>query len=218
MNKQKKIPIIIYIFFIIILIRLIFYYNMKEYTEAFDTSSYFQNYEGSILKACIDEQRTPVYPTVYKIFKSICGTDDITYRTIILMQEIVSIVSIAVLYKTFQSIFSSKKYVYILTILYGTCPMIFCYNKMLLTESFSISFMVMFVCLLISFNKKPSIKKNILIAIYTFFLIMLRPSFLYITVYLFIVWFLLFLNKEKRKQAIIGFALLITIVRRGICI
>ena len=85
---------------------------------------------------------------------------------------------------TLKKMFKTKKTADIVTLLYGCFPEIFTYNRVILTESLSISLLVMYFCLIIKYISEPTNKKTILIGAYTLLLIMLRPSFIYLTIVL----------------------------------
>lgn len=191
------------ILLIIICVRGIVYSFYNEVAIYFDTTSYI-HFEKNILKGEVDALRTPVYPNIIK-FITLFGRSAEMYVNISILQEIVSLISVAVLYMTLRKEMKNQVLVNLATLLYGCLPSIFTYNRVILTESLSISLFVMYFCLIIKYLKAPSIKKAVAIGVFTLFLIMLRPSFLYLLVMLAIMFGLVFiLKKENRKSAICG--------------
>lgn len=198
---NHKIWIILVIVFCVRLLVYSFYSNFSIYP---DTSSYV-NFEANILKGKVDEFRTPIYPYIIKLVSIFSNNQQVMYRNITILQEIASIISVVVLYMTLKKELKNQNINYIVTILYACLPSIFTYNRVILTESLSISLFMIYFCLIIKYVKEPTNKKTILIGVFTVLLIMLRPSFIYLIVALFIIFLLIFIcKKENRKQAILG--------------
>jgi len=166
-----------------------------------------------ILKGEIDELRSPVYPSILKFITTLSDNEDEWHKNITLFQEIVSIISVVVLYMTLKKEFKNQSVNYFVTMLYGCLPAIFTYNRVILTESLSISFFTMYFCIIIKYLKEPTNIKTICLGLFTLFLILLRPSFIYLTVLLTIIFVLIFIiKKENRKQALLGGVVLLGII------
>lgn len=204
---------------IVILVRLLVYSFYSDYTIYPDTESYI-NYEANILKGEVDKFRTPVYPNFIKFIDVFSENRLELHTNITYVQEIISIISVVILYKTLKNIFKNQSVNCFATILYGCLPSIFTYNRVILTESLSISFFVIYFCLVLKYITKPTNSKTILIAFYTLILIMLRPSFIYLIIMLPILFITIFIcKKEYKKQALLGFGGLacIGIIILGYC-
>ena len=193
-------------------VRLVIYQGYIDFSIYPDTVSYM-DFNANILNGEIDVLRTPVYSYIIKLVKLFANTQTQIYYGITIVQEIISIISVIVLYKTLNKEFKNKSANYFATILYGCSPVIFTYNKVILTESLSLSLFVIYFCLIIKYIKMPSNAKTLLIGVLTLLLIMLRPAFIYILVMLVIMFGLIFiLKKEHRKQAILGMFVLVVII------
>lgn len=195
----------LYIMIAIILFRIGYHSFFQEYSTYTDTKTYFESYEGDIWNGKIDRFRTPVYPELIRLIAQGETQRKVVFPSVVLMQEIISLLSVIVFYMTFRKIVKSKKIAYVATIFYGCLPMLLELNLCILTESLSISLLVFFFGILMSYLQKPKVYKTIFLSIYTFFLIMLRPSFLYLLIVLGILWFLkLIIGKRERIKALIG--------------
>lgn len=199
------------ILLVIICFRAFVYNKSSEYTTWKDTETYI-NYDANILKGEVNSFRTPIYPYILK-FVSIFNTSEISiYKNTTYLQEIVSIISVIILYITLEKTFKNQITSSIATVAYGCMPAIFTYNRVILTESLSISLFVMYFCLVLKYLKEPTNKKTIFIGLFTIFLIFLRPSFIYLIIALAIMFILIFIiKKEYRKQAVLGGGVLIFI-------
>lgn len=206
---NNKIWIILVIIFCVRLLIYNFYGDFSIYP---DTSSYV-NFDSNILKGEVDEFRTPIYPYIIKFVSLFSNNQQVMYRNLTILQEIVSIISVVVLYKTLEKKLKNQNVNYIVTIIYACLPSIFTYNRVILTESLSISLFMIYFCLIIKYITEPTNKTTILIGLFSVLLIMLRPSFIYLIVALAIIFLLIFIcKKQNKKQAILGGIVLIGII------
>ena len=197
---------------IVIIFRLIVFSDYSEYSIYFDTASYIE-YDANILKGEVDAFRTPIFPYIIKLVSLFTDDLRLIYIGTTFVHEIISIISVIILYVTLDKMFKSQIAKYTGTLLYACFPAIFTYNKVILTESLSVSFYVIYFCLILQNIKETTTAKTIGIGVFTLFLILLRPSFLYLLVALGILYVLIFLiKKENRKQAIIGGISLLSVV------
>lgn len=213
---NSKIWIILFIFLVV---RVIVYSFYNDYSIYVDTFSY-ENYSANILKGEVDSLRTPIYPYIIKGIDMLTKGQVMKYKAITFVQEIVSIISVIVLYHTLKKTFKNEIVSVVATLLYACLPSIFTYNKVILTESLSISLFIMYFCILLRYINNPTNKKTILIGIFTLLLIMLRPSFIYLTVALAAIFLVIYIfKKENRKQALLGLGILgcIGIILLGYC-
>lgn len=199
------------ILIIIIGFRGIVYSFYNEVSIYPDTFSYV-NFNENILKGEVDALRTPVYPYIIK-FITLLDKSATLYVNITNLQEIVSLASVIILYTTLKKTMKNQVANYFATLVYGCLPAIFTYNRVILTESLSISLYVMYFCLIIQYLKSSTLSKAITLSIFTFLLIMLRPSFLYLLLVLSIMFLLVFiLKKEDRISAIYGSIALVGVI------
>ena len=213
LDKIRKIDISIFILLIVvILIRTLIYTGYTDYSTFHDTTSYME-YKANILKGEIDAFRTPIYPNILNIIEFFNKDEVATYKSVTFFQEIISIISVVILYNTLKKCFKNQATIWITTLIYACLPAIFTYNRVILTESLSISLFVMYFCFIIRYLLKPTNIKTIVIGIFTLFLIMLRPSFIYLIILLAILFGLIFiLKKENRTQAILGIGTLVSLI------
>src|ERR1700712_22062 len=178
--NRKLVEIISSDLFLILIIggalRLL-YYSFLENATCLDSASYI-NDNSNILKGRVDMFRTPVYPYFIKIIK-IFGEQHLI-RNIIVAQSSISFLTIIVFYKIVCSAFVTRKALLAATILYAIMLPIICFDKVIMTESLSTSFIVVFIMLIASYLKEQTVPKAIFITLLTFLGIMLRPSFIYL--------------------------------------
>ena len=169
-------------------------------------------YSANILKGEVDAFRTPIYPYIAKFVSMFTRDTMVKFKSIALLQEIVSLISVIVLHKTLKKIFKKQIVIDIATIFYACLPAIFTYNRVMLTESLSISLFVMYFSLIIRYIQEPTNRSTIYIGLYTFLLIMLRPSFIYLGIALAIIFVMMFiLKKENKEQAVLGAGTLVCV-------
>ena len=192
------------ILLLVLLVRVFVYSFYNDYSIYVDTFSY-ETHTANILKGEVDALRTPIYPYIIKGIDMLTKGQVMKYKTITFVQEIVSIISIVVLYNTLKKTFKNENFGIVATIFYACLPAIFTYNKVILTESLSISLFIMYFCMILRYINNPTSKKTILIGIFTLLLIMLRPSFIYLIVALTLILLVIYiLKKENKKQTLLG--------------
>ena len=173
----------------------------------FDSNTYSsaEYFVENIFLGQVNLQRTPIYPLFITFVRWICLAPD-GYIPIVVGQEIVSLISLVFMYKIITRYTENNRLVFILSLAYSLHPTIWHWNKCILTESLSISFGVIFAWLLIRHLDKPKIWSAIALAVYSFLLVMLRPSFLSIFAIISTFWVVRFvLSKPDRRQSVTGF-------------
>lgn len=186
MHFKKKSNDLLWILFICGIIRLLFYLNLSNTDGWFPDTITYTRYPFNLFKGEIDEFRTPVYPYFIKLIRFL-GEDHLL-RNIKIAQGIISFLSLILFYKSIDQILKSRVVVITSTILYGISPSIINFDFCVLTESLSISSGVLFFYAITSYIKNPKFLKAIMIPLIAFILIMLRPSFIFLIVILFIFW------------------------------
>ncbi|MDP1972208.1 MAG: hypothetical protein Q8J87_04480, partial [Sediminibacterium sp.] len=154
------------------------------------------HYSGDLLKGVVDPTRTPVYPYFIKVLQFIYPN---SILIIINVQIFISLFSVYVFYKILDILFANKYFIALATTLYGIFLPIVYFDKIILTESLSISFVTMFLYALLKFIKRPSYSLSVLISFGVLFLIFLRPSFLYLLPIFLLFWTIrvLFISQYK---------------------
>lgn len=188
-----------YIIGVLILVGLfrILYYAAFASDFLFPDSETYLQYSGDLLKGEPDPIRTPVYPYFIKFLQSIYPN---SLLIIITVQIIISLFSIYVFYKIVDTLFTNKYLIAGSTTIYGIFLPIVYYDKLILTESLSIAFATVFLYALIRFTKRPSYSLSVLISFGVLFLIMLRPSFLYLLPIFILFWALRVLFIKQYKE------------------
>lgn len=183
--------------------RILFYINLSNTDGWFpDTVSYI-DYPYNILKGTVDDLRTPVYPYFIKLM-AILGESNL-FLHIKVAQSIISFISIIIFYSISKSVFLSRGARLVSTLTFGLNPSLINQDFCVLTESLSISLSVLFLWIVVNFNKNPNVINSIFLSSYTIFLIMLRPSFLFIIAAVLIFWiFRLILIKKELHANVSG--------------
>lgn len=176
----------------------VIYYDSKTYT----------NYNANIFKGETDIFRTPGYPYFVKFVSMITGQDIGTmgfYEMVSLVQSILSLASVVPLYLACRKLFSNKYILSACALFYGIAPSIFTWDIITLTESLSLFCTVLLIYILFSYLAKPKVYKAIILGLFSFAMIMVRPTFIYLTAVL-AVFFIarMIFNAKERKKAIAG--------------
>jgi hypothetical protein len=183
----------------------IFYYSNFVDTVCPDSPSYL-NFTENILNGEVNAWRTPIYPIFLKLIRHFVSPSYFI-QLVILVQSLISFSTIIVFYGIVRSIYKKRHVIFFATLFFALSPSIVNYDKCILTESLSISFIVFYMGLIINYFRKPTIFKAISYTLLTFFAIMLRPSFLFLIPLIAAFWILRFIFiKVDRKICIAGFA------------
>ena len=190
-----------WVFIISAIIRTIYYSTLLS-TRQVDTASYI-NYHANILKGQTEALRTPVYPYFIKSI-ALFGTDNLI-NNIATAQIIISFLSIILFYKTVNHILKNRGMVIAASLLYGAMLPVFNFDKVVITESLSVSYIVLLMYLLTSYLQTPKKSKAIILTLSVFIAIMLRPSFIYLLPLTGAFWiFRLMMIKPERKTCLAG--------------
>lgn len=183
----------------VVIFRLWFYPSMNEYVIFPDSESYinFPQFNSA--------SRTPVYPLFIKLMGLFSGSDAAMYVNIVHVQQLFSLAAVVLFYLTLKKLFNNKYVVTVATLVFACNPYLISWDKCILTESLSIFSLVLLVYFMVSYIKKPGTKLAVTMGIYSFYLIMLRPTFLYVPVIMAAFWlFKFFSAKLERRQTIAG--------------
>lgn len=183
------------------IVRLFFYSTMLASKDFTDSPSYI-NYTGEIFKGIIDPYRTPIYPYFIKLIRII--SPDNWVEDLVLLQSLISFFSIIFFYKIANLIFKNRIIVITASLFLGFSPGIFSWDKCILPESISVSFMLVFVYSTFAYINKASVFKAINISILALILVMLKPAFVYLVILLIIFWIIEIFKKNIDKQIYIS--------------
>lgn len=210
-EKYKKNKVIINIFFIIFIIKLLFFVNFNVNLTP-DSKEYIDINGFNIFSLKLHEYRVPLYPLFIEIFERVFN--EIALEFICFIQLIVSYISSIYLYKTFN-IFSNKKYISILIVTVYSCSIVIMgWDKTILTESFSLSLTIFIIYNVINYLKCKKIKSVINIALINIIGTFIRPTFMIYSVIIFLFFILrgLFIKNERKSYIKNSFISLIPII------
>lgn len=152
---------------------------LSGFSYSCDGVSYFSAWQV-IKDGRPDILRTPLYPVFIGVLQDIF-TEEYTLQAVCLCQYLIFFVTIKYFYRTAEMIIRPGKIPFALTLLYIISPTTSAWCSVILTESLSISFIVIWVyTLAANWCKVPDWKTSILSAVMLFMLYMIRPSFLYL--------------------------------------
>lgn len=189
---------------LIVIVRLIYRNYFVPSTLYYDTKTY-TGYDYNIFLGETDIFRTPGYPYFLKFIGLFVSDESLYYSYIVIFQSFLSLISVVILYLAGRKLFSNK---YILTLacfVYGVAPCVVNYDTCILTESLSIFCMVLLIYFIFSFLAKPKTYLAVIIGIYSFVLVMIRPTFVYFYAILGVFFVTRFIfNKADRKKCLTG--------------
>lgn len=190
-----------WVFLISAVIRTL-YYSTLFATRQVDTASYI-NYHANILLGQTEALRTPVYPYFIKFIGLFSEANLI--NNVATVQIIISYLSIILFYKTTRNILKTRWMIVAASLLYGAMLPIINFDKVIITESLSVSYMVLFMYLIAGYLQTPKTSKAIILTLSVFIAIMLRPSFIYLLPLTTAFWlFRLMMIKPERKACLAG--------------
>ena len=177
-DKLKRFfPLSFIIAFVFDLIYGLFYYNSFEATALFDTSSYFEA-AGRLAEGKVDLLRTPLYPVYLRFCEKIGGEN--VNQVAVSFQIIFFFISIWFFYKLLEQFTSNHVMLAAGSILYGCMTPYINFNFMMLTESFSVSLIVIFCFFLVRSVKEYKFSFLTVSIILSFIMTMLRPGAVYL--------------------------------------
>ena len=146
---------LIYVLIFCIFIQVQIYKTVPQYVLTNDSTTYTTGYTGSITQGKVDPLRTPVYPSLVKIIKTIGGEENLN-SNIVKFQKLLFIISLILFCFCLKQLTKNNVIIALLTIVFGICPSILLWNITILTESVSIFEIVLLSFLTIRYLKKPS--------------------------------------------------------------
>lgn len=184
----------------ILIIRFFYYKTSQIAFLSPDSHGYIEFSFSKLLDLDFSDGRVPIYPLVLRVFRKIFG--EIYYlKFVCYFQMALSFIGTFYFYKTLKMITNRKWLVIGITFLFGSSNAYCGFDFNILTESLSLSGVVLFIYMLISYlkynNNKFGISSIILLLVMTF----LRPSFLLFDVIM--TFFLLIQYIIKKNKNII---------------
>lgn len=164
----------------------VFYYWHLHVSVFGDTSSYIHA-KVNLFKGEIDAFRTPVYPWLLRLIAFLGPTRDFVHDVFII-QALLSFASIYFFYRTAGHLLETRTWIVAATLLYGISPTLANFDMCVLTESISIDAMVFFVFLITDYLRRPTRGRAFGITLFVFFLVFLRPGFIYLVGVMALFW------------------------------
>lgn len=190
--KNKK---VMFVFLLIILIRIIYYFNV-DLTIAHDTNGYVYFNWNAFLSGNM-QPRTPIYPLIITFFKIF--STQYFLQLVAIFQIFVSFLSLVFLYKILNLLNKNKFINLILIFIYGVNPTIMSWDMCILTESISLSLTIFLFYYVILYLYVPKFKLGLICSCIIFIMIFLRPTFLLFYVFFIILLILKIIFSKNKK-------------------
>ena len=193
-----------YILIWCITIRALYFSHLESYSLAIDSISYL-NYPYDILRGEVNLYYTPGYPYFIKLIRKLVGEDLLLY-TIPLVQTAIALVAIVLFYFSAEKLFKSKRWATVVTIYLGSLPQLMGWEKKVLTESISISGIILLLAILVVYLDRPRSWLAFSSGLVCFVLIMVRPFSVIYLVILAVFWLArILLCRVEWKKSLVGF-------------
>lgn len=188
------------IFILILIVQLLFYSKLISAQMTRDSYDYIGLTIKNLLTEGLDELRVPLYSIIIDICRHITSN----YKILIcILQIILFYISSIFMYLIMNKINNNKISNLLIVLIYSCAPYVLIYNKTILTESFSLSLITIWIYQTLKVLETNSNKRFFVISIEAFILIMLKPSFLYLLVILIAYPIILKIKKLKFKRKIL---------------
>ena len=186
----------IYIIAVIHALLLICFGEIRIYN---DTPTYIYAWENSLSHFQIDIFRTPVYPLLIGLCKSICGD---FLEVVVVLQHLIFIISVFYFKRIAACFIESQKVVFTITVLYIITTGIGDWATCILTESLAISGLVFLFYNIVWWVKTRKRSCVTYSTLWLLLLVFLRPSFIYLFLLCLLLW--IYLLKKDKKMSIYG--------------
>ena len=164
-----------------------------------DSVSYFAPI--NILNGNIDAYRTPLYIYILQFFKILSGKNFSTFfRYFLIFQQTVSFLCIIPFYFISTSIVKNRYLAIITTLFYGCWHLILIHNFIINPESLCIAGSTLILFMFVKYFEKPSKYTAVAIGLFSFILIMLKPTYLIllcVVLVFLVIRFILFRQERK---------------------
>ncbi len=174
----------------------------------YDSASYWTAWQ-SLTSGNLDLYRTPVYPLLLGGASCLFGTHAIT--AIILCQMVIFECSVFCFWSLTSLFTSSRKAMFCISAIYALAPGISTYTLCVLTESLSISGIVVLLWILHRFYQTPCAVDAIFVVVLVVSLIFLRPVFLYLGVVVCVLVVLWWIQRRVKQAVTLLVSLLLTL-------
>ncbi len=158
--------------------------DTQDYLLAADRFSF-----SALLHGEVDTLRLPGYPALIYLSRGFFGHDN-ACRVVVIVQYLLYFLSIPCFCRIVEHYKLGVLCTWFAIVCYSVTPTLIAWNQMILPESLSISATVFFIFLVFIYLERPTYLKAALLGMSAFFLVMLRPSFLFLVPMLFLFWIL----------------------------
>lgn len=202
-NKISTHPMFIALCLVVI-IRIIYRSYFLQSTLYYDTKTY-TDFGYNIFLGETDIFRTPGYPYFLKLIGLFVNNDSAVNTYVAVIQSFLSFLSVIILYFAGRKLFTNRYVLTFACFLYGIMPCVVNYDTCILTESLSLFCMVLLIYFVFSFIAKPKTYMAVIIGLYSFAMIMIKPAYIYFYAILGVFFATRFiLNREDRKKCFAG--------------
>ncbi|MCL2348210.1 MAG: hypothetical protein FWC50_08100 [Planctomycetaceae bacterium] len=183
----------------------------KPNAESPDVPSYLEapNLASVIGLGKVNTERTPVYPLFIDIHRRLPGEnhqgEEHLYAWLVFSQRMISLISVFFFYRVAEHFIRRKWLAVTSTLAYIGIVSFLLFNNWILSESLSVSGIVIWFYCLVTYFQKPSLLKAFFVGFGVFLLIMLRPAFLGLLLLVFIFWAIrLLFQRDHFKSDMVG--------------
>ncbi len=194
----------------VVIICIIAYASIYNIFDAYflfpDSATYIHASNLNPFRGNLDYIRTPGYPFFIKVIRALFGKEDL-YMNIVKAHYVLLFISVILFFFSVKKITDNKLLQGIFTLLYGLSPYILFWNHAIGTEPMSLFSITLLIYLTISYLHKPGYSLAVILGLYIFYLVMVRPAFLFLVALYIIFWLLRFVfNRNDCKYNITGLA------------
>jgi len=164
--------------------------DTDDYLRAADNISL-----AHLLSGDVDSLRTPVFPALICLARTLVGNDH-AGQTVVIFQYFLYWLSILFFYRIVKNYPLSPFCTHGCVLVYALSPTLLAWNQMIYTESLSISSFVIVIALFSIYLCRPVYVTAILLGFSGFYLVMLRPSFLFFPLLMLVLWLPIMISRR----------------------
>lgn len=210
-HKQEVIFAVIYL--LIIIFRFSWYYTHEPAIVYRDSQDYLSYDPLRALQGSAVNGRAPVYGTILYLIRAIIGELHQLHATTFL-QELIGIAVLPLFSATLHRVGLGARVRALILLLYGFCPAVYGWDNVVLTESLSLSAVVVFLFLIVRYIQECRFWDGAGALLVTVWLIFLRPQFLtYLAMLVvFFIWRVVYADKKEKSELCILLVLAVVAV------
>ena len=168
-----------------------------------DSVAYFAFVD--LFRGIVDLYHTPVYPYIIRFFEYL--SKDNLVQNLIFFQQTVSFLSIIPFYFVSKSIIGNRYLMFIATLFYGSWHTILIQNVNISPESLCFTGSTLLLFIFVKYLEKPGKSTAVLLGLFPFLLIMLKPTYL-ILIFLVLLFMVLRFVLFREERTILYWGLL----------